>query len=325
MSDGGSFHATAIVFTYNNPAESGDELKRLLETFEPRYAVFQLERGAEGTPHYQGYVHFGKQRRVGPRFRQVFSGTLWCKRAKGQPSQNRVYCTKPEGREEGPWEIGECPAAGQGNRTDLHEYCEAVQAGVRDEELAERFPVVFARYPKAATVLRLAKRPRLRPDPPQIHLHIGKTGTGKTRPMYEKYWDSGELYVLPVTNGTIWFDGYQGEPRALLDDFAGGLSATKLTSLLQVLDKYPRSVPVKGSHVWWYPEHVHITTNIHPRLWYKWERWEEQYLALVRRFAGIYIDGSQEPIDPLARAEWEAWRPPPPEQDDRDPFSSRFR
>lgn len=43
-------------------------------------------------------------------------------------------------------------------------------------------------------------------------------------------------------------------------------------------------MPVKGTHCWFNPEVIYITTNLHPRDWYKWTGREEQEVALRERF-----------------------------------------
>lgn len=51
-------------FTYNNPTMYPDEMIEELEDLGVTYAVFQLEEGKNGTPHYQGYVAFKKKKRL---------------------------------------------------------------------------------------------------------------------------------------------------------------------------------------------------------------------------------------------------------------------
>ena len=45
----------------NNPTMWPDEMIEELEDIGVTYAVFQLEEGKNGTPHYQGYVAFKKK------------------------------------------------------------------------------------------------------------------------------------------------------------------------------------------------------------------------------------------------------------------------
>ena len=310
-SDGGSFTARSIVLTYNNPVEDGEQFKRILESLDVPYAVFQLEEGAAGTPHYQGYVHFGKPKKIGPHFRSLFQGTVWVKAAKGKPSQNRVYCTKSEGRKAGPWEIGECPQ-GQGARSDLTSFYEAVRAGKRARDLVEDFHTVLAKYPRYYNTLLSLQTPAMRPDGVKVVLSFGSTGVGKTREVLAANEGNPEFFRQPLTSG-FWLDGYDGQEIVLLDDFAGAASKISLTHCLQLLDRYPVQVPVKGSFVWWRPKEVWVTTNVHPRLWYKWEQREEQYNALMRRFTVIKEDLLE--LDDFKRADFHDWRPPAPVSD----------
>jgi hypothetical protein len=62
-----------------------------------------------------------------------------------------------------------------------------------------------------------------------------------------------------------------------------------LVTLLRLLDRYPVQVPIKGSHTWWLPDRIYITTNILPSLWYKWENRGEHYKALARRFTKVVM------------------------------------
>lgn len=68
-----------------------------------------------------------------------------------------------------------------------------------------------------------------------------------------------------------------------------------LNSLLKLIDRYIRQVPIKGGHCWWTPDIIIMTANKGPMKWYKFEP-TEQYpdgrkdkeVALRRRFDIIY-------------------------------------
>lgn len=68
-----------------------------------------------------------------------------------------------------------------------------------------------------------------------------------------------------------------------------------LNSLLKLIDRYVRQVPIKGGHCWWNPDIIITTANKGPMKWYKFEP-TEQYpegrkdkeIALRRRFDIIY-------------------------------------
>ena len=115
-----------------------------------------------------------------------------------------------------------------------------------------------------------------------VTLLHGPTGIGKTRYVFSKY---PELYRKPPEH--TWFDAYDYQQVTLLDDFAGSASKMSLVFLLQLLDRYPVKVPTKGGHVSFVSEFIYITTNIHPRDWYDYDRREEQYKALARRIHAV--------------------------------------
>ena len=125
--------------------------------------------------------------------------------------------------------------------------------------------------------------PRSRPEAPEVNLLYGPAGCGKTWKCTEL---SDDLWMTPVTDG-LWFDGYDGQDDALLDDFSGKFSKMSLTNLLRVLDRYVVQVPIKGGFVQFAPKRIFITTNIHPRDWYDYSERETQYAAVKRRFTRV--------------------------------------
>lgn len=95
------------VFTINNP-QDGDDPSVLFDSVRDsiRYAVWQLEQGENGTPHYQGFVLWKSR---GRRFRGMkeLMPRAHLEPAKGRCVDNKKYCTKEEGRIDGPcWIIG---------------------------------------------------------------------------------------------------------------------------------------------------------------------------------------------------------------------------
>lgn len=84
-------------------------------------------------------------------------------------------------------------------------------------------------------------------------------------------------------NGSIWFDGYQGEDIVLIDDFYGWLP---WTFLLKLLDRYPLRVQTKFGVVPFRSKIVYITSNVHPDKWYSYGE-NMVYEALRRRIDTI--------------------------------------
>lgn len=92
------------------------EILSALKILKVRCAIFQLEAGEGGVPHYQGYFEFekGTKKRRQP-LRDFFCSEYfpdlkfplcdYLEPAKSVPGSVR-YCMKEEGRIEGPWSIG---------------------------------------------------------------------------------------------------------------------------------------------------------------------------------------------------------------------------
>lgn len=118
----------------------------------------------------------------------------------------------------------------------------------------------------------------------EVHLHLGKTGTGKTYDAVHSVENPSDVYIKDTGK---WFDNYIGQPVIVMDDFAGASSHISLAETLRLLDAYRYQVEVKGSYEWLRATTIYVTSNLYPRAWYKWESREEQYHALLRRFTTI--------------------------------------
>ena len=132
-------------FTYNNPTMYPDEMIEELEDLGVTYAVFQLEEGKNGTPHYQGYVAFKTKKRL-TAIEHLLRGAGHWEISRGSPTQNREYCTKDDGRIGDFSEIGTLPA-GQGARSDLVGLHSALKDGLTQADYANEYFSKFIQYP----------------------------------------------------------------------------------------------------------------------------------------------------------------------------------
>ena len=250
------------------------------------YLVYQEEVGAGGMYHFQGYCEFIHQPSLNTAKELLGGATVHLERRRGSQEQAIAYAKKEDTRIDGPFEFGE-PRL-QGKRMDLEGFKDAVMAGKRKRDLIDEHAGLFARYPKFYDLLTSMYRPERTTDL-VVTLHFGETGLGKTRSVMDEFGNDPSFYRTPLNNGQQWYDGYDGHTTVLLDDFGGASSHLSLCTLLQLLDRYPVLVPTKGSHTWWMPDALHVTTNLLPREWYKWEGRGEQYKALARRFHKVYL------------------------------------
>jgi len=234
------------------------------------YLIFGQEEGEEKTPHLQGYICFSKRKSFGI-VKKLIGKRCHLEAAKGSPAQNEEYCSKGSNIET----YGKRPA-GQGARNDLVQVAEACKRGDSYQEIADAFPAAALRYSTGILRLRSLCRPE-RNHPPELWCLWGRTGTGKTRRIWE-FADVDKLWVHP---GDRWFDGYDGQPAVLFDDYDG--SWFKITYLLKLIDRYIFQVPIKGSYTWWAPRVIYFTSNHHPKEWYPGAK-AEHIAALLRRF-----------------------------------------
>jgi len=121
-------------FTLNNPERVLDDMWVLLMPYlwpSCTYCVYQLEEGEEQTPHFQGYCEFDNAKTLGAMKKLEGLERAHFRASDGTAEQNLAYCTKEEGRLDGPWVFG-APKPGQGKRTDLEMVKADIDAGASE-------------------------------------------------------------------------------------------------------------------------------------------------------------------------------------------------
>lgn len=147
----------------------------------------------------------------------------------------------------------------------------AVAKGASDKELFEEFPGLVLQYGARFNVVRnttFTKRMAM----PSVFLFVGKTGTGKTRTAFEiasfiaNGYDNVFKVSCPKGSGLYW-DGYRQQPVVLIDDFDGNVMTP--STMKQLLDRYPMTVPVHGSaDVQFNSPVIFITSQFAPKYWW---------------------------------------------------------
>ncbi len=235
--------------------------------------------------YLQGYVECVRDREVSWLRKHVSKCAYWRKKVERSTRfQAFIYTQKEDTRIQGPFCLGTPPTkhSGSGQRMDLEDFRDAIFRGTPARKLWLSHTMQMARYPRMYSSIAALARPKRDVDL-EVVLLYGSTGIGKTRLVYKQWEDDPEFWRWPVPNTACWFDGYDGHQLCLLDDFAGRASKMSLVMLLQVLDRYPVLLPVKCAYVWWMPNAIVLTTNVHPRDWYDYTKREGQYMAIKRR------------------------------------------
>ncbi len=264
-----------------------------------RYLTWQYERAPDTDQlHLQGYIELLNSHYVSWLHNHISCTACYFERL-GTQKQASVYVHKQESRVSGPYSLG-IPTEGQGERTDLSQFRDAIVTGATLRDLSENYLPQLARYGRLYDRLKTLYRPNRREGSgPSITLLIGISGTGKTRSVYDLWELDVNFYRIPsIRQSKIWIDGYDGHTKVLLDEFAGASSSLKLTDLLELLDSYPLRLHIKGGFTYFRPKEIMITTNLHPIMWYDWSKRQAQYLALKRRIKKvlIYFKENEEPM-----------------------------
>ena len=257
------------------------------------YIVFQLENnrdedGAqdeddEGGPigngfHLQGFLSLGKKPKK--RWSQVKRwlqpdddpGSAHVEVMHGNLRQAIGYCNDPTKASfvAGPWAAGTAPG-GQGERSDLHRMCVlAKDPSVDMRDVAGEALTSFARYHGGIGAIRglyLPARDPARYMDCELIIYWGKTGTGKTRRVFQECSSRDlRLYVKPANK---WWDGYAGQEAVLIDDFNGvGAKDLDITEYLRLFSWAPITGEVKGATVNVCALVFYVTSNIDPQYWF---------------------------------------------------------
>jgi len=251
-----------IVFTLNNWT---DEEYESLKTFAggTTWFVMGKETGENGTPHLQGACILGSQwsfskLKTLTGFRRAHIEAMY-----GKPESSLVYCTKEDSNA---FVHGTLPSPGK--RNDIHDVAKRVVEGATLRELAmdvEQGAVAVVKFHRGLTVLRsLTRGPRT--TVPKVFWVFGPTGTGKTRCVFKaarRLVERRDDDIWVSSGGLKWFDGYDGQPVAILDDFRSK-HVPNFAFLLRLLDRYPINVEFKGGFVQWKPEYIFITCPTDP-------------------------------------------------------------
>lgn len=143
-------------FTINNPEDNA-----LPEQWGVKDATWQLESGELGTPHLQGVCRF-KSNKALTAVKKLDATAHWeiCR----DTTASHKYCSKEEGRIDGPWFIGTMEGR-SGARTDIEAIVEMVEEGTDYLDIITLYPQAL-RYKRnieetaAAFRVRDAKRQR---------------------------------------------------------------------------------------------------------------------------------------------------------------------
>lgn len=210
--------------------------------------------------------------------KKILARAHWEVKSKNSTLDEAIdYCSK-----DGDFEsYGERPAGA--GRSDLLRVRDFIRNGGKSDVLADTHFALWVQYRRAFQAYESICRRREKVVPRVVALE-GLTGVGKSRFAWEFGSKIGTVWFSSDPS-LQWFDGYNGDSVAVLDDFDG--KGVNYRFLLRLLDRYPLSVPVKGGFVDWNPDYIIITTNVFIEQWFPCE----DISPLKRRVKWINMEG----------------------------------
>lgn len=221
------------------------------------YWCYGKEVGECGTPHLQGYFEFPNNMKLRisaaqKRLSQLGLEGFAIFPAKGNALQNITYCSKQGDFFEG----GDRPK-GQGKRTDLDSVCEMINSGRSLSDIADIYPAQIVKFHNGIQRLMNLKTQR-RFFKTEVYWLWGPTGSGKSR----YAWEQHPASYMKVT-AHKWWDGYTGQDVVILDDFRPS-KELPFHFILNLFDRYPLSVEIKGGMVEFVSKIIYVTTPYSP-------------------------------------------------------------
>lgn len=292
--------------TINNPQEKGfthEKIKELIKEFKSLvYWCMSDEVGENGTYHTHLYLHNSNALRFST-LKKRFEGAHF-EMASGTASQNKDYVFK-----EGKWlddkkadtnlrdtheEGGDVPIERQGQRNDLIDLYDMIKAGFDNYSIIEENPNFMFDIDKIERARQVVKENEYRKTFRNLHVTYvyGRTKTGKTRSVMEKY---GYENVYRVTDYDHPFDGYKGQDVLVFEEFRSSL---KVQDMLNYLDGYPLELPCRYANKVACFTKVYIITNISLNDQYSSvQRYQgETWQALLRRINEVKVFNSSEDV-----------------------------
>lgn len=252
------------------------------------FVRYQLEVApSTGQLHLQGCVRTSTASRLN-KIKSIVSERAHCEPARDWKAL-KDYCAKAESRHPAEIAFEWGTDIGQGSRQDLESLAKVIVDGGKLRDVAVTEPGMFVRYHKGLRALEaIVHEPRTMLDRRCVLLW-GDTGVGKTRMAYDLF-PMRDIYTVFDVK-TPWFDGYEGQRVAILDEMGEG--CMNYNFLKRVCDIHPMTVPCKGGSIAWTPEVIILTSNTKMEEWWVTAK-RVDLEALKRRIRVFHLPHEEE-------------------------------
>ena len=257
-----------------------------LDSTTAEYVAYGLETcPTTQRQHHQGYVYFTEKRGSIKNIAKELGG-CHVEPCKGSLQQNEDYCSKQGDLVE----FGAKPQ--QGKRTDVATAIQAIQEGVMTaDEMAVEHPTLYQQYGRTLSKAEdVILRKRFRTEMTKgIWIH-GPTGSGKSHEAFQGFTPETH-YVWKLNEKSGWQDGYSGQETVIINDFRGEIPYNEM---LQLVDKWPHSVPRRGREpAPFLAKTVIVTSSLEPAQVYNRRAAEDKLEQLLRRFEVRCLGGQK--------------------------------
>lgn len=182
-------------------------------------------------------------------------------------------------------EFGTLPPDCKAGTTLSNEIFEMIRDGCTDNDIISTYPSAMYKLESINRTRQIINEEKYKNEFRNLTVSYlwGKSGSGKTRYVMEKY---GYSNVYRVTDYEHPFDNYQGQKVILFEEFRSSL---KISDMLNYLDGYPVQLPCRYANKIAMYDTVYITTNIpiekqYPEIQHNEP---ETYRAFLRRIHNI--------------------------------------
>lgn len=266
--------------------KSQEDVHNYLSCSLIKYIIYQREVApTTGRHHYQGYVEFKKNLTLKQAKALLNDDTVHLEKRKGTQQQAIDYVSKLSTAVSETQFIWGTPAK-QGARSDVKKTKTSIvstidsSTNVRDFAIAN--PELYVRMHQGIDKLVYHhKKPR--DFKTEVHIYWGVSGGGKTRKVFDDAKASNQT-VYKKPNGH-WWDGYEGQDVVLIDDYDSEC-VLPFREFLQLNDRYPHQVPIKGAFRQFTSKKIVYTSNQDPIFWYP-NLSTESLKALKRRITSV--------------------------------------
>lgn len=242
--------------------------------------------------HWQGYIYLKNQMSISALQKYYQQNNGWqfsyLKIPDGTFEENRIYCGYDDYKKKDKEkkkniefvEFGTGPQ--QGARTDLGEVKKDLENGKLLDDIIIENPYLYHQYGRTLEkVNNILLQKKYRQWMTLGEWYFGKSDVGKSHTAFENY-NPNTHYKLNFRDGGFW-QNYKGQEIIIINEFRGEIP---FSELLEIVDKWPYNVKIKGSDtVPLLAKKVIITSPKHPKEIYSQSLdKKDNFIQFKRRF-----------------------------------------